>query len=170
MHPASKALIFTAIFTVLHFGYELTEWKVLILFCGTDESLFQHIKMGFWGWLLCSLMELILLRNRSIALLYSRVLGTILVPWFILLLWYVLPGTLGRSPWVLLEIIWGIICVLLPGFAIAAMERELSQRPPARPMLIITGCLLVLALFFFIRFTLSPPWIDLFINPAGIPR
>jgi TRAP-type uncharacterized transport system fused permease subunit len=170
MRPVAKALIFTAVFTMLHFGYELTEWKVLIPFCGTDESLFQHSKMGFWSWLVCSLMELILLRKRSIGVMYSRILGAILVPWFILLLWYVLPGTLGRSPWVMLEIIWGIICVFVPGFAIATMERELARNTPSRAMLIITGCLLVLALFFFIRFTISLPWIDLFVNPAGIPR
>ena len=52
-----KALIYLIFFSVLHFGYDLTHLSFLKPFFGINESIFQHLKMVFWAYLLASLVE-----------------------------------------------------------------------------------------------------------------
>jgi hypothetical protein len=49
-----KPLLFLLSFSLFHFGYEITGWNLLTPFCGINESVFQHLKMAFWGYLLVS--------------------------------------------------------------------------------------------------------------------
>jgi len=44
-------------FSLFHFGYEITGWGFLAPFCGVNESVFQHLKMAFWGYLLVAVGE-----------------------------------------------------------------------------------------------------------------
>jgi len=52
-----KAFIYLILFSVLHFGYDLTHLSFLKPFCGINESIFQHLKIAFWAYLLASLIE-----------------------------------------------------------------------------------------------------------------
>jgi len=77
-----KILIYVALFSVLHFGYELTGWDFLKVLCGTDESVFEHIKMGFWAYLFTSVIEFFAFKKKQI-FWSSRFFSASLVPWFI---------------------------------------------------------------------------------------
>ncbi len=76
------------IFSILHFGYDLTHWAFLAPICGVNESVFQHLKMAFWAYLLASLIEYFVVRGKlgkKETFWYSRFLSTIIVPWFVVL-------------------------------------------------------------------------------------
>jgi len=42
-----KSLLYLIMFSILHFGYDLTHLIFLIPFCGVNESVFQYLKMAF---------------------------------------------------------------------------------------------------------------------------
>gem|GEM_PF-6335425 len=52
-------------FSIFHFGYELIKSPLLKPFCGINESVFQHLKMAFWGYALLSIGEYFLLKKRN---------------------------------------------------------------------------------------------------------
>lgn len=66
MNLAFKALIYLVLFSVLHFVFDLTDWSFLRPFCGVDESVFQHLKMAFWAYLLATLVEYRLIKKKKI--------------------------------------------------------------------------------------------------------
>jgi len=83
-----KSFLYLLIFSGLHFGYEFTHFAFLVPFCGINESIFQHLKMGFWAYFLASGIEFALKRKNRFQsnFWYSRLFSSTLVPWFIFLL------------------------------------------------------------------------------------
>jgi len=59
-----KSLFYLAIFSILHFGYDLTHWVFLAPFCVINESVFQHLKMAFWAYLLTSVLEYFVIKEK----------------------------------------------------------------------------------------------------------
>jgi hypothetical protein len=61
-----KSLLYLIMFSILHFGYDLTHLIFLIPFCGVNESVFQHLKMAFWSYLFTNLIEYFIERKKII--------------------------------------------------------------------------------------------------------
>jgi len=164
-----KAFIFLLAFSLFHFGYELTGTAFLKPFCGTDESVFQHLKMAFWGYVLLSVVEYFLLKKRIKEKIknfwYSRIFSTVLIPWIIVLTWYLLPAIFGRAKFLILEVLWGTLITYLSGIFVAQIEKETEKTQFKIGTRIILLILIVISVFLFILFTYKLPWIDLFINP-----
>ncbi len=94
-----KVLLYLIIFSALHFGYDLTGWVILTPICGIDESIFQHLKMGFWAYLITSIIEFLTVKKKfgdSGTFWYPRFLSAIIIPWIIFLIWYIVPATFGK--------------------------------------------------------------------------
>lgn len=167
-----KALLFLLSFLIFHFGYEVTHLSFLIPFCGINESVFQHLKMAFWGYLLLTAIEYIWQRQNIKEKIknfwYSRALSAIMIPWFILIIWYLLPALYGRANSLALDLSWAIISTYLSGFFVIAIEKEMEQIKFRTSTKIIIWTLLIISAFSFIWFTYKLPWIDLFINPKLI--
>ncbi len=165
----SKTLLYVALFSVLHFGYELTELPFLKPFCGIDESVFEHIKMGFWAYLTVSIIEYFLSRKRVEAqsFWYSRLLSTVLVPWSIVIVWYMVPAIFGHVESTALELTWAFAVVILSGIAGIMLEKTVERVSLSSPVRMIILVLFVMSVIFYVRFSFSKPWIDLFIDPLS---
>ncbi|RKY15493.1 MAG: hypothetical protein DRP82_01575 [Planctomycetota bacterium] len=169
-----KAFLFLLAFCVFHYGYELTEMAFLTPFCGTNESVFQHLKMAFWAYVLLSAIELALMRKRENQkiknLVYSRMLSAVLIPWIVLLTWYLLPGVFGRVESIFIEVSWAVLVTYLSGLFVVQIEKEVEkvQFQVATKVVLLT--LTVISAFLFVLFTYRPPWIDLFVNPETLTK
>ncbi len=168
MSMLAKIVLYVLIFSLLHFGYELTGWDFLIPFCGTDESVYEHLKMGFWSYLLASSVEFFLLKrkHRPIDSFWSsRLISTILIPWLIVLVWYVVPGIVGKVESIAVELTWAFAVVIISGIVCVAFERSIERIHFGATVRLLILILFVVSIFFFVRFSYSRPWIDLFQNP-----
>ena len=58
------------------------------IFSGIDESVFQHLKLGFWAYALASIGD-------KGAFAFSRALSVAIVPWLIFLFWYGVAAVFG---------------------------------------------------------------------------
>ncbi|MEN3009058.1 DUF6512 family protein [Pseudothermotoga sp.] len=159
-----KILIYTVLFSILHFGYELTGWPLLKPFCGTDESVFEHLKMGFWAYLFASTIEFFILKKHG-DFWPSRLFATTLVPWFILIVWYLVPALFGRIESLTIELIWAFAVVIISGIFGRVIEKELDQLNTSKNFRTIVSVLLIVSILFFVRFSFSKPWIDVFVDP-----
>lgn len=166
-----KSLLYLMIFSILHFGYDLTHWAFLTPFCGINESVFQHLKMAFWAYLIASLIEYFIGRKKFIGknnFWYSRLLSTIMVPWFVILIWYIVPALFGKVSLSMLEIIWAIFSAYFSGVIAGIIEKNIENNVVTLSFKIVILILIVVSAFLYIFFTYKPPWIDLFINPEAL--
>ncbi|MGQ9616267.1 MAG: DUF6512 family protein [Spirochaetota bacterium] len=166
-----KALLYLAIFSILHFGYDLTHRGFLVPLCGIDESIFQHLKMAFWAYLFASIIEYFLSRKRYYkreSFWYTRLLSTVLVPWFIVLIWYLVPALLGRVESLVIDLVWAIFSAFLSAIFGITIERSIEDIKTALSFKLIVLFLFIVSAFLYVWFTYKPPWIDLFVNPELI--
>lgn len=167
-----KALIYLLIFLVLHFGYEATEWAGATPFCGINESIYQHLKMGFWSYLFASIIEYVIERkkiSRQGSFWYPRMLSTVIVPWILFILWYLAPLAYGRIKNVAAEVIWALITTYIPGVICGIMEKDIEKIELTRSLKIFIIILVIISAIEYVWFTYKPPWIDMFIDPESIP-
>ncbi|MGQ9800599.1 MAG: DUF6512 family protein [Candidatus Saccharicenans sp.] len=168
MNIILKAFIYLIFFSVLHFGYDLTGWPFLKLFCGVNESIFQHLKMAFWAYLLASLVEYPVLKRKKKkyeSFWIPRFFSASIVPWTIFLVWYLAPATGGKLSPSYLEIIWALVVSFFSGLAGGLIERTLEEQRLAFCFKVLVIFLVVVSAFLYITFTYNLPWIDMFRAP-----
>ncbi len=165
-----KPIIFLVLFSILHFGYDLTNWRFLTPFCGIDESIFQHLKMVFWSYLFTSIIEYLLIKKKiekNSSFWYSRFLSTIILPWYVFLIWYLVPAIFGKTGSSTVELFWALISSYLSGLFAAITEKHNGKSEFDSASRIVIIVLLVASAFLYIKFTYQLPWIDMFVNPES---
>ncbi|MCR4440427.1 MAG: DUF6512 family protein [bacterium] len=171
MNSSLKALIYLVLFSVLHFLYDLTHWAVLIPFCGTNESVFQHLKMAFWSYLGASAIEYAASKRRireMEAFWYSRLLATVVVPWLVFLIWYLGPALCGKLERLPVELLWALAVTYISGVMGGVLENRLVGDKPTVSFKVLVVVLAVVSALLYVRFTYKLPCIDLFVDPAGL--
>jgi hypothetical protein len=152
-----KSLIFLLVFTVLHFAYDWLHQPWVAVFSGTDESFFQHAKMGFISYSLISLVEFFILRKRinsTTGFIFSRMLSAIISPWVMFLTWYILPAIIGKALPTGLEIGYALFMTLLLGSLLILLERDTEKIEYSAAGRIIIG-LLYISSWFLLSFSRS---------------
>ncbi len=170
-HGWLKVAGFWAGFMVLHFAYDFLPILPLRLLSGVDESVFQHMKICFYAYLLVSAIEYAIRRKQlSISgetFTFSRLLAAILTPWFMFILWYMAPAYYGHIPSVVAEILYANIIMLLLGFCAVALEQgfeEIRYTPTLKGVII---ALALISISLYTIFTFRLPWTDVFADPYG---
>ncbi|MDI6851420.1 MAG: DUF6512 family protein [bacterium] len=174
MRVPFKVLLFLLLFSVLHFGYDITHLPFLKPFCGVNESVFQHLKMVFWAYLLSNIVEYLLVKKRlsegKDSFWYSRLFITVQLPWFIVLVWYLLPSILGRMTNTLVEVGWAVASSYVSALFGVVIERNIEKVKFNLAFKVVTGVLFIVSAFFYIWCTYHLPYIDLFIDPELLPK
>jgi hypothetical protein len=163
-----KAFIYLIFFSVLHFGYDLTHLSFLKPFCGIDESIFQHLKMAFWAYLLASLIEYPVFKGKKKkyeSFWIPRFFSATVVPWTIFLVWYLAPATVGKFRLSYMELIWALVVSYFSGLAGGVVERNLEEHRLSFCFKVLVVFLTVVSAFLYITFTYNLPWVDMFRAP-----
>jgi len=163
-----KAFIYLVLFSGLHFCYDLSGWSFLKPFCGVDESIFQHLKMAFWAYLLASLMESLAFkgqRKKPESFWIPRFFSAAIVPWTIFLVWYLVPATVGKLRLSFMELIWALLVSYFSGLAGGLIEKNLQGHRLSFGFKVLVVFLAVVSASLYIVFTYSLPWVDMFRAP-----
>ncbi len=167
-----KALLYFLLFILLHFGYDITHLNILKPFCGINESVFQHLKMAYWSYLIASLFEYFWVKRKAFKwwkFFYTRSFTTVIVPWMIFLVWYLAPAIFGKSESKAMEILWALLVTYFSGVAGSFLDKEFEKIENLsiffRWLLIL---LLLVSAFLFILFTYKSPFIDVFVDPSTL--
>jgi hypothetical protein len=167
-----KTLAFWVGYIMLHYAYDFIPIEALALVSGTDESFFQHQKIGFFTYAFVCVGEYGIRRKQIKNIetfVFTRLFTTMLVPWFIFVLWYAGPGYVGEFPNVALEVTFSNVIVILVGLAALAVERTLDRLTFDRDFKFVTAALFAISVSLFFIFTQRLPWCDVFADPTLIP-
>lgn len=170
MGTLAKAFLYLGVYVLLHFAYEATGWEVLRPVAGVSESVFEHLKIGFFAYLFTSFGEFALLRRsprRPREFWVSRILATWSVPWVILSCFY-LVYTITEGPLPLtFELSFAFAVTFLSGIFGSILERGIEDIwfPPESKSVVFL--LFFVALVFFVAFTYRVPPLDLFALPSS---
>jgi hypothetical protein len=73
----------------LHFVFDLSgEWTPLALIAAVNESVWEHLKLGFWPAIIYFLIEYRYIRKSSGNFLFAKAIGILLIPAAITVLFY----------------------------------------------------------------------------------
>ncbi len=165
-----KSLVFLGFFSLVHFIYELAPSPVTLFIGAADESVFAHTKMAFYSWLFTSIVEFALFLRSSVledkrSFVLSRLLVAVILPWFEVLVWYVVPAIVKAELPIAIELAWAFAVVYIIGILGGAVERVLQKSKIDTFAMVVILVLVGLSVFFFTAFTVEKPWIDLFKLP-----
>jgi hypothetical protein len=168
---ALKALAFLPLFLLLHYAYEWLPWPGLAWFSSTGETVYSHMKIAFFAYLVLCGLEYALVRPPASGrdgFLYSRLFASVLLPWGIFFGWYLGPAVYGAPmPNDAIEIVYANLVTLGVLALVGIIERGLEPyRLPRglRAALWIIAAVLVLE---FVIFSYRQPWADVFTPPPG---
>ncbi len=167
---ALKSFIFVAFFAILHFLYTVVHQNVFFqAIAGTDESVFQHLKLGFFAYLLLIGVEYLIKRKKVEnvnSFVFSRLISSLLVPWIIFVVWYIVPAFVGHEIGLARELAWALVVVFLTGIMAAILDENTEKIEFNLSIKIIIIFLIVVSFIIFIWFSFELPWLDVFEKPG----
>ncbi|MDI3472552.1 MAG: hypothetical protein PWQ20_1396 [Thermotogaceae bacterium] len=91
--------------------------------------------------------------------------SNILLPWFIVLIWYMVPIFFGHFESLIVELIWAFVVTFLTGLISISIEKNLEDQQLTTSLRFLIILLFVISIIFYTAFSFQKPWIDLFENP-----
>lgn len=155
--------VFIIVFgSILHFTFEWSGGQAVVgVFSAVNESVWEHLKLGFWPALVFALVEFKYLKKSTSNFLMAKTIGIVLIPITIVVIFYSYTAILGES----------ILVIDILSFVIAVIVGQLvsyrlltSQMVPYSLDKFLLVILLLLGLS-FVLFTFYPPHWAIFQDP-----
>lgn len=149
--------------TLLHFLPDLTKNNFIRLFCPTNESVWEHLKLLFYPYLIFCAAEYFAYGKYTRGFLGAKVRGVLVGEGVIVAAHYIISGILGR------DVMWIDITLFFVGAAIAyilpylMIKRGVSKRYSTP----IAVGLIIISIVLFSVFTFYAPNIGLFFDPES---
>jgi hypothetical protein len=167
---AIKIVIYQLLFLLLHYLYDWFPNNLTTIFSGINESVYQHMKIGFFAYLLFAIIEFLIIRkaiNSFDQHVFSRLFSATYLPLIMLVFYLVGPLTFGHTDNMLLEIVFANLALIATSLTTFTVESHIEKAKPNLWFKIIIIVLFVLSLVEFIAFTNELPWFDIFAIPPG---
>ncbi len=155
--------VFTSIGgTIAHFLYELSGYNEIIgLFCSVNESVWEHLKLLFFPFMLYAVFEYFIL-SKPKGFFGAKLIAILAGMAVTVGIYYIYNGAVGSSPdWLnIASFFIGVGVAYLTGYAIIKNKKEASAAGE-----IISVILIIAIGASFALFTIYPPFIPLFEDP-----
>lgn len=160
------AIIFTWIIgTLLHFTYEWSGENVAIgIFSAVNESTWEHLKLTFFPMLLFSVIEGVFLYKYSNNYIEAKTIGIFLSIVMIITIFYTYTGILGTN-FAFIDILTFLVSVLVSeyvSYKILLMKEQSNIITKT-----LSAVIIIFLLICFIKFTFTPPKVQLFEDPIN---
>lgn len=165
-----KAIILQVLFLILHYLYDWFPNNLIRLVSGTDESVYQHMKIGFFAYISLVIIEYLIIRkkiNSTKNFIYSRFFTATYYPLVMMVIFLIGPMVFGQFQSILAEIIFANLALLLTSLSGFIVERHVESAQHLLGFKIIVILLFFVTLSQFIIFTIERPWFDIFAVPPG---
>ena len=165
----AKTLINQVVFLGLHYAYDFFPTTFVSLFSGINESIFQHMKIGYFSYLITNMIELVFQRKKINLknFITTRILTTMLLPWIMFLLYFLPEAVYGKVNNLIVKIVLANMVLLLTSVLTVLVERHIEKATPSKGFMWASVCLFLIAGFLFIVYTFRLPWFDVFAIPPG---
>jgi hypothetical protein len=149
--------------SLLHFTFEWSGYQPLVgIFSAANESVWEHLKLGFWPTLLYAIIEYRSLRKYANNFFWGKAAGIYIIPAVIIITFYSYTVLLEEN--LLVDILTFIIAVIIG--QLASYKLLTYRKLPEKLNKISLVALAVLSLAFII-FTFYPPSLPIFQDPTS---
>jgi len=165
-----KWFAFHALFMVAHYAYDWLPNPFTYLIGGVSESVFQHMKIGFFAYGLLNLGEGLFRRKhipRRDLFWFSRMFSTSLLPLIMLIFFFMAPAYVGHIQNILLEIVYANIILIFTTLVTIIIELQVEQSSLMESFKVVVVLFFVVSLSLYIVFAYKMPWCDVFTVPPG---
>ena len=155
--------VFIIVFgSILHFAFEGSGGQAIVgVFSAVNESVWEHLKLGFWPAIAFALMELKYLKKSTSNFLFAKTVGIYLIPIIITVIFYSYTAILGESILVI-DILSFIIAVIVG--QLVSYKLLTGKTVPYNLERVSLIALILLGLAFVV-FTFYPPSLGMFQDP-----
>ncbi len=163
-----KVAIIWIVFAFLHYAYDIFP-NPIIAFIGEKEgveSIFSHSKMNFWTYLIVTVGEFFILRRRISDVgqfWHTRLLSTVLYPWFALSFW--MTGSAihgGAEPIRPIELSFSLLANVFGAYLVVQLEQIFDKIKFRNVTAWTIVVLFLMTLIQYISFELNAPWWNYF--------
>jgi hypothetical protein len=156
-------IVFIIVFgSILHFTFEWSGNQAIVgAFSAVNESVWEHLKLGFWPAMVFALIEYRYLKKLTDNFLFAKTVGIYLIPIIITILFYSYTAILGESI-LIIDILTFVIAVIV-GQLVSYRLLTWKSLPYNLKMISLTA--LILLGLAFVLFTFYPPQLAMFQDP-----
>jgi hypothetical protein len=156
-------IIFIIVFgSILHFTFEWSGRQAVVgVFSAVNESVWEHLKLGFWPAVVFALIEFKYLKKATNNFLFAKTIGIYLIPVVIMVIFYSYTAILGES--ILVIDILSFVIAVIVGQLVS--YRLLTWKTLPYNLGRVSLIALILLGFAFVLFTFYPPQLPLFQDP-----
>ncbi|MGN1328860.1 MAG: DUF6512 family protein [Eubacterium sp.] len=150
--------------TLSHFVFEWSGYNRIIgMVVPVNESTWEHLKLLFFPYLIWSVIQYILLKEKS-GVIFSKSIGVVIGMTAIVSFYYTYTGVIGKSiDWMnILSFFIGVLIAFICDYIMIKSERFTSVTYDC----IGIGIFIAFIILFFL-FTTAPPFITLFKDPIN---
>lgn len=149
--------------SLLHFTFEWSNYQPIVgVFSAVNESVWEHLKLGFWPTLLYAIIEYRPLKKYANNFFLGKAVGIYVIPIVIIITFYSYTVLLEEN--LLIDILTFIIAVIIG--QLASYKLLTYRKLPEELNRVSLVALAVLGLAFII-FTFYPPHLPIFQDPVS---
>ncbi len=162
LYELSGMVFIIVIGSILHFTFEWSGHQGIVgVFSAVNESVWEHLKLGFWPTLVYAFVEYKRVKNLTNNFLFAKTAGIYLIPIIITVLFYSYTAVLGESL-LIVDIAIFIVAVIIGQLA---SYKILTYRALSENLNRISMVALILLGLAFMLFTFYPPQLPMFQDP-----
>lgn len=165
-----KIIAIQLIFLLLHYLYDWFPNSITKILSGINESVYQHMKIGFFSYILFFMFEFILIKKPIKNLdshIISRLFSAVFFPLVMMVIYLVSPLLIDHTQYVIIEILFANLALIATSFSTLIVEEHIESINPNCSFKITVYSLFVISFVQFIVFTFNIPWFDIFAIPPG---
>lgn len=163
-----RSFIFLLIFILLHFIYDWFPNVIVGIFSGINEAVWQHMKIGFYSYLISILIECVVIRkklpNRT-SFFFSRIFTAILYPWVMFILFFITRVIYPSMLPEMFEIIIAISITFISGVFSGYLQLDLAKIQYGKRIIVLIIIMVLFLVIEFTAFTFYLPWHDVLADP-----
>ena len=156
-------IVFIIVFgSMLHFAFEWSGGQAIVgVFSAVNESVWEHLKLGFWPAIAFALIEFKYLKKSTRNFMFAKTVGIYLIPIVIVVIFYSYTAILGESI-LIIDILSFMIAVIVG--QLVSYKLLTGKTVPYNLDRVSLIALFLLGLAFFV-FTFYPPSLGMFQDP-----
>lgn len=162
-----KSIFFTGIYTFYHFGHDILPLPIF----ATSESIWQHLKIGYFSAITLSLLEFAYFAlGKRIYDLYnfalSRLANAQFIAGIIFSLFYLLLGLIHKLPGGVTEVVMVVILTWFAALVAYYIEGEVYINFAGKSNLLLATAVIFLVInsYLFLKFSTEVPYYLLFLE------
>jgi hypothetical protein len=167
---AAQVILLHIFFLLLHYLYDWFPNAFTQIISGIDESVYQHMKIGFFSVILLVIIEYLITRPHiqdHKTWFTARLFTCSFLPLVMMPIYLSGPLFFGQLESILAEVIFANIALIITSLVSFVTQEQIEQASPKALFMILVAALFLLNAAQYIVFTYRLPWFDIFAIPPG---